>query len=303
MHGLPQWKRNTRVVNTRPLTFLRMGASEGDYHGKAVNRPGTRPLTNRPSLSGRLKESFALSERPAPRTHRQYSSCAFTTKQNPHQEVSIGHGNGTLVSGLPHHVGVPSQYSSAYGQYENLHNDFAQMDDFNNGPAFNERPMLIPQESGYNSSSDYSNQGAVVMGYDGHSDPYTACGYQHPYGPVPRATANVRERKRMMSINGAFEELRLHVPTFPFEKRLSKIDTLRLAIAYIALLRDMLRSGTADPLQFVEASLRGRGRDRGKTSEWNTSGQWVQTFCSRKARIVHFYKNFLSMVIVRLLRS
>ena len=39
------------------------------------------------------------------------------------------------------------------------------------------------------------------------------------------------------SINSAFEELRLHVPTFPYEKRLSKIDTLRLAIAYIALLR------------------------------------------------------------------
>ena len=42
------------------------------------------------------------------------------------------------------------------------------------------------------------------------------------------------------SINSAFEELRLHVPTFPYEKRLSKIDTLRLAIAYIALLRSAL---------------------------------------------------------------
>ena len=41
------------------------------------------------------------------------------------------------------------------------------------------------------------------------------------------------------SINSAFEELRLHVPTFPYEKRLSKIDTLRLAIAYIALLRSV----------------------------------------------------------------
>jgi hypothetical protein len=39
------------------------------------------------------------------------------------------------------------------------------------------------------------------------------------------------------SINSAFDELRVHVPTFPYEKRLSKIDTLRLAIAYIALVR------------------------------------------------------------------
>uniref|UniRef100_A0A3B5AVL0 Si:dkey-34f9.3 n=1 Tax=Stegastes partitus TaxID=144197 RepID=A0A3B5AVL0_9TELE len=53
-----------------------------------------------------------------------------------------------------------------------------------------------------------------------------------PY-KVQRHAANIRERKRMLSINSAFEELRCHVPTFPYEKRLSKIDTLRLAIAYI----------------------------------------------------------------------
>uniref|UniRef100_A0A3B4A6H9 BHLH domain-containing protein n=1 Tax=Periophthalmus magnuspinnatus TaxID=409849 RepID=A0A3B4A6H9_9GOBI len=57
---------------------------------------------------------------------------------------------------------------------------------------------------------------------------------------VQRHAANIRERKRMLSINSAFEELRGHVPTFPYEKRLSKIDTLRLAIAYIALLREIL---------------------------------------------------------------
>uniref|UniRef100_A0A3B5M746 Si:dkey-34f9.3 n=1 Tax=Xiphophorus couchianus TaxID=32473 RepID=A0A3B5M746_9TELE len=60
-----------------------------------------------------------------------------------------------------------------------------------------------------------------------------------PY-KVQRHAANIRERKRMLSINSAFEELRCHVPTFPYEKRLSKIDTLRLAIAYIALLREIL---------------------------------------------------------------
>uniref|UniRef100_A0A8C8VHK9 BHLH domain-containing protein n=1 Tax=Pelusios castaneus TaxID=367368 RepID=A0A8C8VHK9_9SAUR len=53
-----------------------------------------------------------------------------------------------------------------------------------------------------------------------------------PY-KVQRHAANIRERKRMLSINSAFDELRCHVPTFPYEKRLSKIDTLRLAIAYI----------------------------------------------------------------------
>lgn len=85
--------------------------------------------------------------------------------------------------------------------------------------------------------------------------------------PVVRCAANVRERKRMMSINSGFEELRLHVPTFPYEKRLSKIDTLRLAISYIALLRDIL-SSNVDPVEYVEHCV----KTDVKTA-WNTSGK------------------------------
>ncbi|VEL10498.1 unnamed protein product, partial [Protopolystoma xenopodis] len=39
-----------------------------------------------------------------------------------------------------------------------------------------------------------------------------------------------------------FTELRSCLPTFPYERRLSKIDTLRLAIAYMALLYDILNN-------------------------------------------------------------
>ncbi|XP_046384919.1 homeobox-leucine zipper protein HOX21-like [Ischnura elegans] len=104
---------------------------------------------------------------------------------------------------------------------------------------------------------------------------------------VQRHAANVRERKRMLrsarasgstrppekpavkiSINSAFDELRVHVPTFPYEKRLSKIDTLRLAIAYIALLREVLASDH-DPLTHVEKCL--RGEIKAERAEWNTS--------------------------------
>jgi hypothetical protein len=45
-----------------------------------------------------------------------------------------------------------------------------------------------------------------------------------------RHAANMRERKRMQSINEAFEGLRQHIPTLPYEKKLSKVDTLRLTI-------------------------------------------------------------------------
>ncbi|KAH7965976.1 hypothetical protein HPB49_012352 [Dermacentor silvarum] len=93
-------------------------------------------------------------------------------------------------------------------------------------------------------------------------------GFTGPY-KVQRRAANIRERKRMMSINTAFEELRCHVPTFPFEKRLSKIDTLRLAIAYIALLREVLVS-QYDPLTHIEKCLRGELKGE-HAAEWNTS--------------------------------
>lgn len=45
----------------------------------------------------------------------------------------------------------------------------------------------------------------------------------------------------MQSINEAFEGLRGHIPTLPYEKRLSKVDTLKLAISYINFLGEMVR--------------------------------------------------------------
>ena len=55
-----------------------------------------------------------------------------------------------------------------------------------------------------------------------------------------RRAANQRERKRMQSINEAFEGLRAHIPTLPYEKRLSKVDTLRVAIGYIGFLAELV---------------------------------------------------------------
>ena len=45
-----------------------------------------------------------------------------------------------------------------------------------------------------------------------------------------RHAANMRERRRMQSINDAFLGLKRHIPSLPYEKKLSKVDTLRLTI-------------------------------------------------------------------------
>ena len=44
----------------------------------------------------------------------------------------------------------------------------------------------------------------------------------------------------MCNLNTAFDRLRRRVPAFPHEKRLSRIQTLRLALTYISFMTEIL---------------------------------------------------------------
>ena len=57
-----------------------------------------------------------------------------------------------------------------------------------------------------------------------------------------RRSANIRERRRMFHLNIGFDELRKRIPKFSYEKQLSRIETLRLAIFYINLMSEILES-------------------------------------------------------------
>ena len=58
---------------------------------------------------------------------------------------------------------------------------------------------------------------------------------------VKRKTgSNKKERRRTLSINSAFANLRGCIPNVPSDTKLSKIKTLRLATSYIAYLMDIL---------------------------------------------------------------
>lgn len=75
----------------------------------------------------------------------------------------------------------------------------------------------------------------------------------------------MRERRRMQNINEAFEGLRAHIPTLPYEKRLSKVDTLKLAIGYINFLNELVRADKGnDPLNGNGALSRCSSRDDSK---------------------------------------
>ncbi|CCD67847.1 Helix-loop-helix protein 13 [Caenorhabditis elegans] len=88
--------------------------------------------------------------------------------------------------------------------------------------------------------------------------------------PEERQTASIRERKRMCSINVAFIELRNYIPTFPYEKRLSKIDTLNLAIAYINMLDDVLRT-PEDSGQYIQKCVHMARTGQIGAPAWSTS--------------------------------
>ena len=59
----------------------------------------------------------------------------------------------------------------------------------------------------------------------------------------PRTHANARERDRTQSVNTAFITLRTLIPTEPADRKLSKIEVLRLATSYIAHLNTVLMVG------------------------------------------------------------
>lgn len=65
-----------------------------------------------------------------------------------------------------------------------------------------------------------------------------------------RTTANKKERRRTVSINSAFSDLRECIPNVPSDTKLSKIKTLRLATSYIAYLTEVLSKD--DPTLLAE---------------------------------------------------
>ncbi|OAF66804.1 Abnormal cell lineage protein 32 [Intoshia linei] len=58
--------------------------------------------------------------------------------------------------------------------------------------------------------------------------------------PKQRHNANIRERKRMVSLNKQFDRLKYTIPKFSYEKKVSRIETLRIAILYIEFMDNLL---------------------------------------------------------------
>lgn len=109
-----------------------------------------------------------------------------------------------------------------------------------------------------------------------------------------RNAANARERDRTQNVNGAFTALRTLIPTEPVDRKLSKIETLRLASSYISHLANVLVLGDGQPcLGPVCTSSGAPGADGGRKHP-----RAICTFClSNQRKMVSFNQEWTSMLV------
>nr|XP_020662546.1 transcription factor 15-like [Pogona vitticeps] len=107
-----------------------------------------------------------------------------------------------------------------------------------------------------------------------------------------RQAANARERDRTHSVNTAFSALRTLIPTEPADRKLSKIETLRLASSYISHLANMLllqqqqsESLGDDPLAVRQPCLQYQPVLQGGST--TAAPRPICTFCLSNQRKLH----------------
>ncbi|XP_068157073.1 uncharacterized protein Fer2 isoform X2 [Drosophila tropicalis] len=205
-------------------------------------------------------------------------SCIYAG-QHQNSGVTAGSGNGNnglrLNSNNLRHIQQHYLQHSGENLLDSSTNSMAMHNSNNTTPMMCNSPSASSSGAGNPAGGNGVGGAGGVSGVSATAASTSGAAANAAYGTtasnykIQRQQASVRERKRIQSsINSAFDELRVHVPTFPYEKRLSKIDTLRLAIAYISLLREVLQTDY-DPLTYVEKCL--RGEIKADRANWNTS--------------------------------
>ncbi|XP_043546886.1 basic helix-loop-helix transcription factor scleraxis [Chiloscyllium plagiosum] len=99
-----------------------------------------------------------------------------------------------------------------------------------------------------------------------------------------RQAANARERDRTNSVNTAFTALRTLIPTEPADRKLSKIETLRLASSYISHLDNVLLLGEAGDGQPCHTSASSYYPGTRVTETESNQPKQICTFCLSNQR-------------------
>lgn len=128
------------------------------------------------------------------------------------------------------------------------------------------------------SSSDESNNNNLLhLGHDHDNNMNNKIRRKSPQSyeelQKARVLANVRERQRTQSLNEAFSSLRKIIPTLPSDK-LSKIQTLKLAIRYIDFLYQVLDTDAHDQRLSSSCTYVAHERLSYAFNVWRMEGAW-----------------------------
>ena len=100
-----------------------------------------------------------------------------------------------------------------------------------------------------------------------------------------RRAANARERKRVNKITDAFERLRDHVPNLIKDRKLSKFETLQMAMAYIGALDKSLTLNTSSGETTASAAAaRARVIVAQSSAKWRLQ-RWLENKLGMKPKI------------------
>ncbi|CAI2356740.1 unnamed protein product [Caenorhabditis sp. 36 PRJEB53466] len=106
--------------------------------------------------------------------------------------------------------------------------------------------MTTPLQSP-NFSLDSPNYAESLSNGGGKDDKKKCRRYKTPSPQLlrmRRSAANERERRRMNTLNVAYDELRMVLPEIDSGKKLSKFETLQMAQKYIECLSQILKQGS-----------------------------------------------------------
>jgi len=179
-------------------------------------------------------------------------------------DVSRSYGGSAFSEYYPNTNSQSQLYGySDYSKTNGYINDITHSSNINSGvtaPTYGTAPVKLMTTDAFGvsswSTSPGITQGSTLQGWDFKTDgllmtrPTDLSVYpgalsatpkrKRKTTPTQRQAANIRERRRMCSLNTAFDRLRRRVPAFPHEKRLSRIQTLRLAITYISFMTELI---------------------------------------------------------------
>lgn len=133
-----------------------------------------------------------------------------------------------------------SQRPQHYGENNNLYNYN------NNNNNYNDNNTKYKAQS--SSNMNYHQQDYYKSSYDTAGSKYkkdvkkcvSVAAPQPDVVKKRRLAANARERRRMNSLNDAFDRLRDVVPSLGNDRKLSKFETLQMAQTYISALHELL---------------------------------------------------------------